>query len=378
MKIAYIFPSNLICGGHIEALQHITRLQDRGYSVFICLLDENIPADPNSFSWFPGFTGQVCHLSNFPKDTDISVATFWNTALVSLQLPSKYKVYFVQCDERQFYNEPLLRSRVALTYLCNFIFMTEAKWVVNWLKRDFGHNAFYIPKGIDTNLMNSEKCIEPRSPNKFRVLIEGSIDSPFKRVKESIDACQNLDCEVWCVSNKGIESFSSKIKIDRFFYQVPFHKMSQIYSSCDILLKLSSVEGVFAPPLEMMACGGVPIVSDVSGYDEYIIHEYNALVVPNGDVDLARQALKRLMEDKNLYLKLQANGLKTAMERDWNQSIDKLEMIFIELLDSHPITLSTDTFEDILNIDNTLNKSWFLENSKVGKLANLWFKLRNQ
>ena len=49
--------------------------------------------------------------------------------------------------------------------------------------------------------------------------------------------------------------------------------MYEIYNQCDVLLKMSKVEGVFGPPLEMMACGGTCVVGNVSGYDEYCVHE---------------------------------------------------------------------------------------------------------
>ena len=81
----------------------------------------------------------------------------------------------------------------------------------------------------------------------------------------------------------------------------------------------------------MMACGGVCVVSDVTGYDEYIVDEHNALVIPNGDVDLAHKALKRLIEDKELYSKLQKNGRITADSMQWEDSIDLLEYFYQNL-----------------------------------------------
>ena len=87
----------------------------------------------------------------------------------------------------------------------------------------------------------------------------------------------------------------------------------------------------------MMACGGVCIVSDVTGYDEYIKDEYNALVIPNGDVNLAHQGLKRLINDKDLYKKLQENGKITADSMKWEDSINKLE-VFYQNLSNQPKT----------------------------------------
>jgi hypothetical protein len=54
--------------------------------------------------------------------------------------------------------------------------------------------------------------------------------------------------------------------------------MASVYRSCDDILKLSLVESMFGPPLEMFHCGGTAIVYNVTGHDEYIVHGRNALV----------------------------------------------------------------------------------------------------
>jgi O-antigen biosynthesis protein len=348
MKITYVLASNLVCGGHIVVLQHITRLAKRGYDVSICLLDDNIPASPESFSWFPSFSAKVVHRKDFSQDTDISVATFWGTALTTLELPAKYKVYFVQCNEINFYDDCLLQARVALTYMCPFIFMTEARWLADWLKNKFWQDAEYVPNGFDAAIVHPVEPIELKPLGKYRVLIEGPLDAPFKRVREAIQVCQGVDCEVWCVSNNG--ELTPDLKVDRFFYKVPFDEMKYLYSSCDILIKISSVEGVFGPPLEMMACGGVCIVSDVNGYDEYIKHEYNALVVPNGDIQKSRESLQRLIQDPALYQRLRENGLLTAKSKTWDDSINILEHFLNSLPEKYPNYYADKDFQKYVNI----------------------------
>ena len=81
--------------------------------------------------------------------------------------------------------------------------------------------------------------------------------------------------------------------------------------------------------MEMMACKGACVVGEVTGYDEYIVDGYNALVVKQGDVEGARNAVKTLLENEDLRKTLVANGYKTAMEWDWDKSIDLLEDIYM-------------------------------------------------
>jgi len=147
------------------------------------------------------------------------------------------------------------------------------------------------------------------------------------KVTREQHAVNGLDCEVWCISSAGTPK--PGWRCDQFFSKVPMEQMKYIYSSCDILLKMSRVEGFFGPPMEMMACGGTCVVGNVTGYDEYIVDGYNALVVNLGDVQGAHDALKRLIEDPELRNTLAKNGIKTAQEWGWDGSIDSLEKIFL-------------------------------------------------
>jgi O-antigen biosynthesis protein len=364
MKIVYVLISNLVCGGHIIVLQHVTRLAKRGHNVGICILDETIPAKSTSFSWFPDFDSPVFHPQDLPDAVDICVATFWETVIPVLKFPSKHKVYFVQSDETRFYEDITVKNSVVLSYLSNIHYITEARWIVEWLKDSFGHEAIYIPNALDPSIIHSDRPIAIKQKDKLRILVEGTIDSPFKRVKEAIEASQGLGCEIWCVSNGGKPS--SDWQIDRFFYKVDFSEMKYIYSSCDILVKLSSVEGFFGPPLEMMACGGVCVVSDVTGYDEYIENEHNALVIPNGDVDLAHQALKRLINDNALYVKLQVNGKLTADSMRWEDSITKLESFYKDL-SNQPQTFHVKA-ERIETLRQVLDGTYLLTTSSLSKI----------
>ena len=70
----------------------------------------------------------------------------------------------------------------------------------------------------------------------------------------------------------------------------------------------------------MMACGGTAIVSAVSGHEEYIVNEQNALVVPLDDHQAAVEALSRLRDDRALLSRLKAAGLSTAKSMQWDDS----------------------------------------------------------
>lgn len=321
-KIGYVIPGTAISGGVAVVCEHANRLIQRGYDVSIITEDNR-----NNLPWFPNQRAAVFPLRKVMDETyDIIVATAWTTAYTAQQLKANRKVYFVQSDESRFYKQKSWKSKMAMrTYKMDFEFATMARWLQHWLKDDFGKTAAYIPNGIDEHIIFPDSPIEKKG-HKIRVLLEGAINIPNKGMTEAFQAVNGLDCEVWCVSSLGKPK--PEWKCDRFFEKVPFGKMRHIYSSCDILLKMSRVESFAYPPLEMMACGGTAVVGKVTGIDEYIEDGHNALVVEQGDIHGAHHALKTLIENKEFRAKLSINGKKTAERFRWEPSIDLLEDLF--------------------------------------------------
>lgn len=328
MKIAYLIPGCGVSGGIAVVCQHVNRLKNRGHDVL--LISEN---DERVIDWFPNQLVQIVGLDDVPDDLDALVATAWSTAFRVAVLPAKHKFYFVQSDETRFHPKNSAWEHITrLTYSIAFNYITEARWIKQWLSDSFGHDATLVPNGLDDKLFFPAEPLVPKG-NKPRVLLEGAIGLPYKGMAEAFEAVQDLDVEVWCVSSYGKPDKSWKC--DRFFERVPMTDMKRVYASCDILLKLSRVEGFFGPPMEMMACGGVAVVGRVTGYDEYIEDEVNALVVDANKPLEAAQALKRLIENENLRNRLEKNGRITAENWQWEPSIDILEREFIDVIEGN-------------------------------------------
>jgi glycosyltransferase involved in cell wall biosynthesis len=322
MKIAYLLPNMDVSGGVAVVFQHANRLRKKGHDVVVATCDSIPLAD-----WFPGQSVPLLTADRLPEELDILVATSWSTAFAVTRLKARHKCYFVQSDETRFHDRGNDFFHIThLTYLMNYHYLTEAKWIQKWLLDNFDKKAALIPNGLDEDIFHR---VEPLSPkgNRFRILLEGSIGLPYKGMKEAFEVVSDMDVEVWCVSSFGKPH--PGWKCDRFFEKIPIERMREIYSSCDILLKLSRVEGFFGPPMEMMACGGVCVVGKVTGHDEYVVDEENALVVDPFDIAQARAAVTRLMDDEALRERLQRNGLETAKRWNWTSSIDKLEEYFM-------------------------------------------------
>lgn len=319
-KICWVVAGLGISGGLAIIIKHANYLLSIGHDVsLICLSDDC------EITWMHNDVPIYnIHAHEAFNNIDILIATAWNTEPYLNRITSRRKLYFVQSDERRFIDEAGVKELISAGYSKNYEYFTEAFWIQKMFHSEFKCSAFYVPNGLDQSIF---KRVEPLLPkgNKKRVLIEGPIDIPFKAVEDAYNAVKDIDCEIWIVSSAGKPK--SDWRYDQFFERVPMSMMPSIYSSCDIFIKMSRIEGFFGPPLEAMACGCVPVVGKVTGWDEYIVDGHNALAVDLGDVDGAKQSVNRLIHDDELYTELQVHGAKTATEWPWAESFRRLDAL---------------------------------------------------
>ncbi len=60
--------------------------------------------------------------------------------------------------------------------------------------------------------------------------------------------------------------------------------MAEPLRRTDVVLKLSSVEGMFGPPLEGFHRGATCVVTPVTGHEEYVEHGWNGLLTDWDDL----------------------------------------------------------------------------------------------
>lgn len=319
-KICWLVAGLGISGGLAVILKHANHLLGKGHDVSLITL-----GDVQKIEWTHNDVPIYSIKDEYAlKKIDLLIATAWNTEPYLEEIDTKRRLYFVQSDERRFIDEKSLKRAIGEGYGQNYEYFTEAFWIQKMFHEEFNVPAFYVPNGVDREMFKPSKPLDPKGKRK-RVLIEGPIDIPFKAVEDCYNAIKDLDCEIWIVSSAGKPK--PGWRYDRFFEKVPQSMMASIYSSCDIFIKMSRIEGFFGPPLEAMACGCVPVVGKVTGWDEYIIDGYNALAVDLKDVAAAKNAVKKLMEDSTLYERLLENGNETAKNWPWTKSFERIEML---------------------------------------------------
>ncbi len=333
MKIAFLLGSPDISGGTYVIFEHAIHLNRIGHPVTIVTEQ---PVEARRYGWHPAareLTWKIfVDLKN--EHFDLTIATWWQSIYQLANIKSRKYLYFIQSIESRFFeaqdpDNPAYRDIDILSQWCENTYrislpvITEARWIQQYLAESHNRPSFLVRNGIRKDIYaENGPVIEARRPGRLRVLVEGPLAVFFKNVEKTIALCRQADVdEVWLLTSSEVHEYSG---VDRCFSRVPIHQTAEIYRSCDVLVKLSYVEGMFGPPLEMFHCGGTAIVYDVTGHDEYIRHGENSLVVPRDDESQVIAWLNTLKSDPQLLQTLQAGARKTARAwPDWQVAADE-------------------------------------------------------
>ena len=332
VKIAFFVGIPDICGGTYVILEHASRLQSMGYPVFI-LTEDRI--DPKRYRWHPE-AGNLKWLTFKDAENltfDFAIATWWMSVFLLKKVSAATYAYFVQSIETRFfpddpqatYEERLLRRLAERSYLLPLPVISIAHWIRGYLSGNYGRESQVVLNGIRKDLYSeSDEAYEKRIPGRLRVLVEGPLGVPYKNVERAVELARRSDAdEVWLLTSSAVLRYPG---VDRVFSQVPISDTPKVYRSCDVLLKLSSVEGMFGPPLEMFHCGGTAIVYNVTGHDEYIRHGENSLVIEMDDKEAVLENLNLLKRKPKMLDRLKKGARETARGwPDWETSSKNFE-----------------------------------------------------
>ncbi|MDU0343982.1 glycosyltransferase family 4 protein [Bosea rubneri] len=327
LDIAFLVAGVGISGGTNTILEHAANIAQLGNRVTLVTLNK---CSPSALAWHPNAQHlatlgvRVIHIDEVGKRAfDVAIATFWATVFHMWKINSESYLYYVQSIESRFPSEDEVDLKLLIdsTYEMGLGLITVASWMTRYLQQVHGQTASLALNGIRKDIFNAGvRPTQVRPQNGPRLLVEGPFDVAFKNVPNTLAACRDAGFQdVWLVTNDRIDPTVGGV--GRVFQHVPMAQMNEIYGSCDVLVKLSLVEGMFGPPLEMFHCGGTAVVFDVTGHDEYIKDGVNGIVVQTGNYSRVSDALRKLRSRPEILQRLQMNALRTASEwPDWQQS----------------------------------------------------------
>lgn len=312
MRIAFVLGSVHISGGNYVVVQHAMHAAACGHDVSLVILYRFQPQD---LAWHSGLAQlKLIHIDDIGGQRfDLAVATWWKTVLELYRLDARQYAYFVQSIESRFFDasDVSLRRLVDSTYELRLPGVTEAQWIQQYLAETYGSRYLLARNGIRKDLYTIDgPCHVPRTRGTLRVVVEGPMGVPIKNTARTLRIVRRASVgEAWLLTSTSLAWHPG---VRRLFSRIPIYEVAKVYRSCDVIVKLSLVEGMFGPPLEMFHCGGTAIVYAVSGHDEYIRHGHNALVANMHDEAAVLRHLKQLRDDPSLLDRLKAGARETA------------------------------------------------------------------
>lgn len=177
--------------------------------------------------------------------------------------------------------------------------------------------------------------------NAFTFVHVGRL-APEKGVEVLLDAFGKLEAQLggdavkFVVAGAGPSLASLKARAPR---SVTFlgnldrtRELPSLYASADAFLFASTTETLGLVVLEAMAAGTPVIATPEGGVADHLRHEANGLAFPARDVDACVAAMRRLVEDRDLLLRLRSGARATAEGRTWEQEMDRLDASYREVL----------------------------------------------
>lgn len=324
MRIGWILNSYCVCGGVKIVFEFSKRLAEKGHEIFLIYqigngklwydFNENV----KSIHWQEALKNKLFN------NIDAIIATFWTTAydLDKLNTDAN-KYYLVQQRESNFYLNQNEKQLVEKTYDLPLKIITISSWLQDFLTTKHNKDSYLLRYGLDTNKFYPDPDPELiATKKKYTILNEGHPTNHWKNCGILYDIFKNEDIDIWSLSTEP-EKRSTK-----HFQNPPQEMIRRIYSSADVVVKPSLSEGLSAIPAEAMASGVPCIAPDIPGMSDYVIHEYNGLLVKPTDKQAIKDAVMRLKNDPELANKLRINGLKTIHEKfQWEDKVDLLEDI---------------------------------------------------
>lgn len=141
----------------------------------------------------------------------------------------------------------------------------------------------------------------------------------------------NVDIEIAGDGNY-FDRFKMSVDLSRgnvkLLGNLPREKMQEFWKNKDIFINVSDFEGASISMLEAMAVGNVPVVTLVSGVDEYIENDVNGYYVPIGDIESIVEKIEHLIGDRE-KLKVMGEKSRKIVKEKCNEEdyIDVLERL---------------------------------------------------
>lgn len=320
-------------GGHQNIFRFINYLERQGHKcrVYLYSAHHYIPVSQVRENLKRGSYAKtkasIRWLNGPMAPADAVFATGWETAYAVFNDPGKArKFYFVQDFEPYFYpmgSEYVLAEN---TYRFNFFGITAGKWLSKKLSKEYGMACAYYDFAADTSIYRFENRESRKEiffyarPVTARRGFELGIMALQIFHKKHPDYV--INCVGWDVSEYDIPFPYRNLK------DLSIQELSEVYNRCAAGLVIS-LTNMSLLPLEVLACGAIPVVTD--GPNNRLVGDSPYIKYAQSSPAALAEALSEIVAKKDLptYAEKAARSVKGL---DWDESGRRLEAVLKEQL----------------------------------------------
>ncbi|NCU30785.1 glycosyltransferase [Candidatus Saccharibacteria bacterium] len=327
-RIIFVLQLIGLSGGIKNIFEIANRLIHEGYAVEIWSLDKSpSPWDIDEKLVMRTFKNYERLTNALSSEEAIKVATWWETAFpVWLASVSKgVPVYYISEFETWFYPDDVIaQASVVACYRKEFRNITISPYNLDELQ-NIGLNATVIPCGYDDATYRRLDGVA-RKNNTLMAVGRTFFQKNFEMTYQSWKSLGDKRPELLLY---GFEPEIAKRDSKITYIKKPSNEeVNEMYNSSTIFIQTSRHEGFCLPILEAMAAGCPVVCTDAHGNRGFCEDKKNCLMVDHDDIDGARTAIQKLIDDPSLRRRLSKNALKTAEDYRWEIIIKKLSAFF--------------------------------------------------
>lgn len=254
------------------------------------------------------------------------IATFVWTATCLNQFPisSLRKFYFIQ--DREIWMKGL-RFSVDDTYRYEMGKIVISRWLQEFVEKT-GARAELVPNALDFEYFKFSKSVDARNPHEIAMLWHTDVRKRTEDALAALTKVRETHPELHvtafgaCAEPKDLPSWVT-------FYHCPDRELhNRIYNNAAIFVASSEQEGWGLCPSEAMICGAAVACTDIGGYREFAKDGETALMSPVRDVPSLAANIKRLIEDRELRIRIANAGRANIQQFTWDNAVRR----FLEVL----------------------------------------------
>ncbi len=278
------------------------------------------------------------HLREALPEADVTVATFYETALAVALFGTGRRCYFMQHFEPYFREEStdphLAELDARASYRLGLRMIANSPWLQARVREAApGGETHLCSNAVDLKVFNGEPKVARRA-DEVVVLSFGGRGIAWKGFKEMAEAVRLVRQRLpatrvrWQVYGGAALPADNPIAAyeDLGFLQPGL--LAEAYRRADLLLSASWYESFPLFPIEAMACG-LAAITTAPGTEAYAIAGETAEVVLPRDPESVAAGLQRLIVDLDYRTALAARGHAMSQRFTWARSVETLEGILL-------------------------------------------------